>query len=177
MGRIFKNPQADSNQFIMPQARVVPLGQFDNLFSTAVTLISAKQYTQALPILLNLEVTDFNNTAVHEMLADTFLNLNQIQLAKEQTRICAELMQNQEQTAPQIKSFEELVKEAGSLEDAQTAYDKFQEQEPSDDNFYEGTNIALKLATLLMASKNYQEAEKLLTAHRDKYIKFLNDHT
>ncbi len=128
MGRIFKNPETISTEFVLPQARVVPFDQFDNLFSTALTLIAAQQYSQALPILLNLEVTDFNNAAVHELLADVFLNLNQIPLAKEQCHIYAQLLQQQQHDSykPQIKSFDELVKDAGTLEEMQSAYNKFQ---------------------------------------------------
>lgn len=160
---------------IIPQ--VIPLEQFDKVLNDAKTLIGAQQYTVALPLLLNLEVTNFSHIEVHELLAEVFLQLNQIDLAKEQCQIYARLLKEQNQESYQIslKSFEELYQEAGNFEELQKEFTEFQSKEIDLENFYQGTNIALKMATHYMANNRFQDAEKLLIDHRDRYMIFLED--
>ncbi|MGL5955851.1 MAG: tetratricopeptide repeat protein, partial [Brevinema sp.] len=186
MGKIYKNPTPKARNhfpkiktqvptpFILPEALVLPLEQFDSVLQEALLLVQKQQFQQALPLLLNLEITNFEHIEVHELLADIFLNLNQIDLAKEQCQIYAQLLQkSQESDLLPLKSFDQLLDEAGDYQELQESFKEFQNQDSTLENFYQGTNIALKLATHLMASKHYQEAEQLLTHHREQYIHFL----
>ncbi|MGL4676871.1 MAG: hypothetical protein ACRCWI_04295 [Brevinema sp.] len=184
MGKIYKNPTPKTRkhppkitphqQFVLPEAVVLPLEQFDLVLQEALLLIQKEKFQEALPLLLNLEVTDFEHIQIHELLADLFLNLNQIELAKEQCQICAQLLQKkQELDLLPLKSFNQLLSEAGDFDELQKSFKEFQNQDMTLENFYQGTNIALKLATHLMASQKYQEAERLLVHHRDCYIHFL----
>ncbi len=185
MGKVYKNPNPTTHStqpvtqtivYSIPDPIVLPAEEFAPTLQKAITLCANQQYKEALPHLLNLEVTDFNNIEVHELLADVFLHLNQLSLAKEQCQIYAQLLQTQApHPIPILKSFDELVKEAGDFEELQQEFDDFQKGEVSIDNFYHGTNIALKLATHYMANGQYKQAEDLLTKHRDQYLSFLED--
>ncbi len=175
MGQVYKNI-SKKEEFIMPNAKVLPLDKFDQVLNDATLLVSAQQYDQALPLLLNLEVTNFNHIGVHELLADVFLQLNQITLAKEQCQIYAQLLQQQNILGlPNIKSFDELVSEAGDFDELKKEIETFKTQELSSENFYYGTNITLKFATLLMAENRYKEAENILIEHRNRYLNFLDN--
>ncbi len=183
MGKVFKNPNPTTQQpvvqskieYSIPTPTVLPADQFEPTLQKAIALFSTQQYREALPLLLNLEVTDFNCVEVHELLADVFLHINQLSLAKEQCQIYAQLLQAQNlATIPQLNTFDDLVQEAGNFEELQQKFEEFQHQDVSLDNFYQGTNLALKIATHHMANGQYKTAEDLLTKHRDQYLELLN---
>lgn len=178
---IKKNPAMDSleqtnNTFILPNAIVIPLDQFDDLLQKALLFLEQKNYSKALPILLNLEVTDFNNVQVHELLADLFLNINQLTLAKEQLQICSQLIKSQTNNDIfTLKSFDQLVEEAGDFDQLETDFKEILATSVNDDNFHSGTKIALNLATHHMAANRYKEAEQILTTYRDLYLNDLEN--
>ncbi len=160
--------------FVLPVAHVVPLEEFDTLLQKANDLLEKEQLMDALSLLLNLEVTDFEHIQVHELLADTLLRLNQLNLAKEQLQICVQLLQKtQTSDIFSLKDFDQILEEAGDLEDLETKFDHLLETKVTNDNFLEGTKLALGIATHHMAESRYEEAEKLLIGYRDQYLAFL----
>ncbi|MGL4367769.1 MAG: tetratricopeptide repeat protein [Brevinemataceae bacterium] len=162
--------------FTIPQGKVIPLDQFSIIFKKAVEELENNNIESALQHLVNLEVTDFNNLEVHEMLADLFLRINEIGLAKEQCQICARLMEKQNPLSPNLlnlKTFDQLVQEAGDPEEVQKEFDNVMKSEVDNNSFYHGTKTAMNLATLKISEKKYQEAEQLLTAYRNRCLKFM----
>lgn len=162
--------------FVLPKATVLPKEEFDPSFQKALALIENQEYYKALSLLLNLEVTDFNHIEVHELLADVFLHLNQLVLAKEQCQICAHLIkQNTVDDIFTIKSFDQLLAEAKDIDQLKKEFNDYAEQTITPDNFQEGVKISLQLATHHIAAQRYEEAETLLTQYRDRYLKFLDE--
>lgn len=186
MGKIYKNlaPIVHSSQttkvhhtpqhsFVLPIASVIPMEEFDNIFLRAEKNIDNGDLIEALQDLVNLEVTKFDHLPTHELLADLFLKLNQIDLAKEQCQICANLINKQFTPSisfSDLKSFDQLVKDAGNIKEVHTQYLEIMNIDINDENFHEGTKIALNLATLLIADNKYKEAEQILINYRDRYL-------
>ena len=201
MGKIYKNPNPEPSKkpaksvqipvqapqettitpiatiipkFVLPQAKVVPLEHFDKLLEMATKLVQDSEFTKALDYLVNLEITNFDNIEVHELLADVFLQLNQLTLAKEQCQICAELLsKSNPSNIFTLKTFDDILADAGNFEELAQEFESIKTEEVTNDNFHHGTNVALKLATHHLSQERYQEAEALLIDFREKYIKFL----
>ena len=200
MGKIYKNPNPEPNkkpaipvqaaiqapqetitpiatiipQFVLPQAKVIPLEHFDKFLEIATQLVQDSEFAKALTYLVNLEITNFDNIEVHELLADVFLQLNQLTLAKEQCQICAELLSSSNPNDIfTLKTFEDILADAGNFEDLEQEFESIKTEEVTNENFHHGTDVALKLATHHLAQERYQEAEALLVDFREKYIKFL----
>ena len=162
------------SKFVLPQAKVIPLEHFDKFLEIATKLIHDNEFTKALDYLVNLEITNFENLLVHELLADVFLQLNQLTLAKEQCQICAELLsKSNPSNIFTLKTFEEVLADAGDFDELAQEFESIKIEEVTNDNFHHGTNVALKLATHHLSQERYQEAEALLIDFREKYIKFL----
>ena len=163
-------------KFILPQAKVIPLEHFDKFLEMATQLVQDSEFTKALDYLVNLEITNFDNIEVHELLADVFLQLNQLTLAKEQCQICAELLsKSNPNDIFTLKTFEDVLADAGNFEELTEEFEHIKTEEVTNDNFHHGTNVALKLATHHLSQERYQEAESLLIDFREKYIKFLEN--
>ena len=161
-------------KFVLPQAKVIPLEHFDKFLEMATKLVQDSEFTKALDCLVNLEVTNFDNLLVHELLADVFLHLNQLTLAKEQCQICAELLSKDNPSDVfTLKTFEDILADAGNFDELMEEFEHIKTEEVTNDNFHHSTNVALKLATHHLSQEKYQEAESLLVDFREKYIKFL----
>lgn len=161
-------------KFILPHAKVIPLEHFDKFLEMATKLVQDNEFTKALSYLVNLEITKFDNIEVHELLADVFLHLNQLTLAKEQCQICAELLSKSNPSDIfTLKTFEDILADAGNFDELTEEFEQIKTEEVTDDNFHHGTNVALKLATHHLSQERYKEAEALLIDFREKYIKFL----
>jgi len=191
MGKIYKNPNPpikDIQSFIQdpqenispkydlnPQGHVIPLRKFDEILIQAEKKLHDNYLSEALQDLLNLEISNFNNIHVHELLADLYLKQNNLTLAKEQCQICAYLI---EQETPSnifnLKTFEELIAEVDSIENAEKAYKELIDEKIDNSNFHKGTKVVLGLATLRMAENRYQEAAEILITYRDRYLEFIN---
>ena len=200
MGKIYKNPNPKPNkapaipvqtfvqapteviapvttiipEFVLPQAKVIPLEHFDKFLEIATQLVQDSEFAKALTYLVNLEITNFDNIEVHELLADVFLQLNQLTLAKEQCQICAELLSSSNPSDIfTLKTFEDILADAGNFEELSQEFEGIKTEAVTNENFHHGTDVALKLATHHLAQERYQEAEALLVDFREKYIKFL----
>ena len=161
-------------EFILPQAKVIPLEHFDKFLEIATQLVQDNEFAKALTYLVNLEITNFDNIEVHELLADIFLQLNQLTLAKEQCQICAELLSSSNPNDIfTLKTFEDILADAGNFEELSQEFEGIKTEAVTNENFHHGTDVALKLATHHLAQERYQEAEALLVDFREKYIKFL----
>ncbi|MGL4394751.1 MAG: tetratricopeptide repeat protein [Brevinema sp.] len=172
--RVNSTEQSTSNlhQAIAP----VPLAQFDQVLLHAEELLKNGDYTNALKELLSLEVTKFDNIRVHELLADLYLKINKLDLAKEQCQICAHLIGSQYETSPELhemRTFEDLVHEAGDIGEVTEQYKTLMANSVNHENFHQGTKVAFNFATLLMAQNKYPEAERVLRAYKESYLKFL----
>ena len=172
----FQETTIINTSFVLPQAKIIPLENFNQFLDIAIKLIHNNEFDKALSFLVNLEITDPNNIQVHELLADVFLQLNQLALAKEQCQICAELLSKiNPSDIFTLKTFEQILADAGNFNELEQDFKSFQTEEITNDNFHYGTNIALKLATHHMSQQRYQEAEALLINFRDKYTNFLEN--
>lgn len=190
MGKIYKNlnptpkvtpiptsqPIISNNETISSQTHIIPLDQFEKILTQAENNLLQDHLSDALQDLLNLEISNFDNIRVHELLADLYLKQNNLVLAKEQCQICAHLIEKETpNNIFKLKTFEELLADTDSLENTEHAYQQIISEEINNSNFHQGTKILLNLATLRMAENRYQEAEEILISYRDKYLKFLDN--
>lgn len=160
----------------IPQARVVAVEEFDSFLAQAEQDIKENRLNSALQHLLNLEITDFENIRVHELLADVYLLLGNFELSKEQCVICANLIKiDKNDNFLSLKNFEELLSQAGNKKDAEKKFNEMMQKTLSQDELFDSTKIAFDLAAHHMAVHEYKEAETLLIAFRDRYIKCLEE--
>ncbi|MGL4561598.1 MAG: hypothetical protein ACRCV0_04840 [Brevinema sp.] len=191
MGKIYKNfaPTAqtqkrvtihhETQSFKLPKAVTVALEEFDTILDQAEKQLLNENYIDALQNLVNLEISNFEHLKVHELLADLFLKINQLNLAKEQCQICAHLINKQYETPTELyelRSFDDLVQDAGNIDTVKNEYQHIMTKEITNENFHHGTKISLNFATLLISQKQYKEAEKILTAYKNSYLSFLSKH-
>ncbi|SFB74471.1 hypothetical protein SAMN02745150_00550 [Brevinema andersonii] len=158
------------------QARVVAVEKFDSFLAQAEQAIKENKLNTALQHLLNLEITDFENFRVHELLADVYLLLGNLDLAKEQCIICANLMKiDKNDNLFSLKNFDELLSQAGNKKDAEKKFNEMMQKKLSQDDLFESTKTAFDLAAHYMAVHEYKKAETLLIAFRDRYIECLEE--
>lgn len=157
--------------FRAPRGKVIPASEYKTSLGRAEGFVQQKRYAEALPDLLNLEVSSFGDLRPHELLAEIYLELGQIELAKEQCVHCADILakENPDSLVP-VQTFEQLIQSAGSPADAEQNYRSFMSSTLDESNFFEGSKSALHLAAHRMNENRYQEAEALLTAYRDRCL-------
>ncbi|MGL4388443.1 MAG: hypothetical protein ACRCTJ_03520 [Brevinema sp.] len=189
MGKVYKNfaPLTKQNigniyhsssHFELPSATIIPLEEFDSILERAEQFLVNDNFMPALQDLINLEVTKFENIKVHELLADLFLKINQLDYAKEQCQICAHLISAQYDTPSSsepynLRLFSDLVRDAGDIDEVGTQYKTLMMSTITNENFHHGTKITFNFATLLMAQNKYKEAEKILVTYKEAYLSFL----
>ncbi|MGL5721644.1 MAG: hypothetical protein ACRCY4_04515 [Brevinema sp.] len=163
------NPRVSSPQQTTPHGTVLSQDAIEKTLLHVEELVSLERYVEALPDLLNLEVTQFENFRVHQLLTLVYYKINQMELAQEQSNICSDMFAA---TYPEnrLKTFEQLVAEAGDPRQAEHEYNVAMNTPLNNDNFFEGSKKTFRFAAHLMNQHRYQDAEKILRAFRDRTL-------
>ncbi|MGL5254900.1 MAG: hypothetical protein ACRC9L_07915 [Brevinema sp.] len=158
-----------STQKTAMHGKVIPQDAVERTLLHVEDLIARGSYTEALPDLLDLEVTQFENFRVHQLLTLVYFKINQFELAQEQSIICSDIF---ETTYPdsRLKTFEQLIVEAGDPRQAEQEYNMVMNAPLNNDNFFEGSKKTFRFAAHLMNQHRYQDAEKILRAFRDRCL-------
>lgn len=136
----------------------------------AAEFFNSGEYRTALKMFLELEEANPKNRKVHEVLVFIYLKLEEFTKAQRQYDILLKLMRDDNPSFSfELKSFDEVVAEAGSFEDARSAYDEIIRQETVQDPFAD-SQAAVKLALHYMAQKDFSKAEDIVTEFRDRFF-------
>lgn len=186
MGKVYKSGKKhDNSQTLSKGTTVYGAVDFPQSFvndyplDTALAMVSEKisvgEMNASVDLLLELKRVYPQSLELHEMLADCYLQNGDLVAAREYSQHCARMI---EQTLDveifSIKDFRILLAEAGDFADTKKEFDAIKSAPITNENYLQGTKLALSLATHYMAEKKYKEAEILLSEYRDSYLDYIS---
>jgi hypothetical protein len=147
--------------------RIETIDDYEALAYSAAEDFNRKDYEKALAKFLDMKEANPGNKKLHEVLFYIFLRLDRIEEAEKERLVYLDLAREENPHLFQLRTFDNLVEEAGDLKEVKNEFDRLMKKKDID--IFEALEIFNKLNVLYLAREEYEKAGKAADQLQEKY--------
>lgn len=151
-------------------SKITNYEDYEKITLDAVEKYNSENYNDALKDFLAMAKYHPNNLKVHELLCYTYSKLKESEKAQKEYSIYLKLAKEQGKSVLKLKSFDELIKDAGDINEIQEDYEQSLNAQAEDFDLSDASAVAMKYTHLLMAQERYKEAASAMEAFKNKVL-------